>query len=95
MHYKSMNLSSTYLLPFWVYGLLAVGLLLLRNPCHLRRFEGLLYNWWVFGLSFAGASCLQGAIYNPTSDISVNGLFYIIGIIAYGILCFHALHEFS
>ena len=94
MHYSTMSLSSMYLLPFTVYGLLALVLLSLRKCCELRRFESLLYNWWTFGLTFAGASCLQGAILNPISTISVNGLFYVMGIGAYVVMVCHGVYLF-
>jgi hypothetical protein len=41
----------------------------------------------MFGLTFAGCLSLQGAKFNPMSRISINAVFYMIGIIVYfGIL---------
>lgn len=37
----------------------------------------------MFGMIYAGSLSLQGAIYNPIQKISVNGLFYLLGIMGY------------
>lgn len=47
-----------------------------------------LYNFFVFGVTFAGCASLQGAIINPISSLSLNATFYIVGILLYfGIVC--------
>ena len=47
-----------------------------------------LYNFVAFGVIFAGMSSFQGAILNPVQKVSVNSLFYIIGILLYCVLLF-------
>lgn len=47
-----------------------------------------LYNFFGFGLVFAGCASLQGAILNPLSTLNVNATFYIIGILAYFLMIF-------
>ena len=37
----------------------------------------------MFGLTFAGSLALQGALFNPIKKMTVNGLFYIIGVVIY------------
>ena len=59
----------------------------------MSRLRGFLYSFFSFGVFFAGCLSLQGAILNPTQNITVNGLFYVAGI---GIFCFflaHAVYE--
>lgn len=36
-----------------------------------------------FGLTFAGSSSIQGALFNPINKLELNGLFYIIGAMVY------------
>jgi len=53
----------------------------------------LIFNFFYFGLVFAGCASLQGSIFNPDNIISINGLGYVIGIIIYmGLLgeCFNS-----
>lgn len=40
-----------------------------------------------------GCACLQGAIINPITDIDINGLFYILGILIYLIIFMEALFK--
>lgn len=37
----------------------------------------------MFGMIYAGSLSLQGAIFNPIQKVSVNGLFYLLGILGY------------
>jgi hypothetical protein len=37
----------------------------------------------MFGITFAGSLSLQGARLNPIQKLTVNSLFYLIGIILY------------
>lgn len=43
-----------------------------------------LLNFFGFGIAFAGFSSILGAFLNYTSVLTLNGLFYILGVIAYG-----------
>ena len=40
-----------------------------------------------------GCACLQGAILNPITNLSVNGLFYILGILCYCCVVAEMLHK--
>ena len=46
-----------------------------------------MYNFFYFGLAFAGCASLQGSIFNPYNIISVNGVGYVMGIMIYMALC--------
>ena len=50
-----------------------------------------LYNFFSFGAIFAGCASLQGAFLNPVTSLTLNGVFYIFGIVLY----FAALCETS
>ena len=52
-----------------------------------------LYNFFVFGSAFAGLASLQGAILNPVKSISINSLFYIVGILIYCCIFCEALYK--
>ena len=95
MQYQTLNLSSTYLLGLLVYGTLAIVLLIIRKCWNnkIYKYEKLLYNWWIFGLAFAGFCCLQGAILNPISSLSANAFFYILGISLYILVFFDAIYS--
>ena len=95
MQYQTLNLSSTYLLALIVYGTLAIVLLVVRKRCKsgVYKYEKLLYNWWIFGLVFCGFCCVQGAILNPISSLSVNAFFYILGISLYILIFFDAVYS--
>lgn len=83
-----MNLASMYLLALSIFILLAliavlIGKSLSKFEYKMYSFLGFLYNFFAFGMFFAGCASLQGAIVNPISSLSVNAVFYIIGILVY------------
>jgi hypothetical protein len=41
-------------------------------------------NYFAFGLSFAGFASVIGSLMNGTNLISINGLFYIVGVGVFG-----------
>jgi len=43
-------------------------------------------NFFSFGIVFAGAVSLQGALYNPFELLSINGFFYMLGTAVYFIM---------
>lgn len=43
----------------------------------------MVYLYFGFGITFAGAASIQGSLYNPVDDFSINGLFYMFGGIVY------------
>lgn len=45
----------------------------------------MLINYFLFGFAFAGFCSLVGSIHNSSSVISVNGMFYIIGVLVMGV----------
>ena len=95
--YTNLNLASQYLLPLCVCVLLIIITLLVGKSCEAEKimfnYLSFLYMFFVFGLSFMGCACLQGAILNPITSITINGLFYILGIIIYVCLCAETLYR--
>lgn len=49
-----------------------------------KAFKEFLLNFFGFGLAFAGFSSVIGAFLNYSSILTLNGVFYILGVIAYG-----------
>jgi len=43
----------------------------------------LIYNIFIFGLILAGSLSIQGALFNPIKKITINAIFYILGILIY------------
>ena len=53
---------------------------ILNDQKKFKSFNSLLYNIFISGMIIATFLSLQGAYYNPIGSISVNSLFYILGI---------------
>ena len=51
-----------------------------------RAFKEFLLNFFGFGLAFAGFSSILGAFLNYASALTLSGLFYILGVILYGVI---------
>ena len=49
-----------------------------------KAFKEFLMNFFGFGLAFAGFSSIIGSFLNYSSTLSLNGVFYILGVIIYG-----------
>ncbi len=43
----------------------------------------MVYLFFSFGLTFAGAASIQGSLFNPNAEFTINGLFYMLGGIIY------------
>ena len=55
-------------------------------PNHkFKAFREFLCNFFSFGLIFAGFSSIVGAFLNESTILSLNGIFYILGVVAYGV----------
>ena len=89
----NMNIGSTYLLGLGV--ILLIGLIGIIIVCLVYRspegktsernkklglFVSFLHCFFAFGIVFAGTASFQGAILNPFETITLNGFFYILGI---------------
>lgn len=61
----------------------------------MNAFLTFLYNFFAFGMFFAGCASLQGAIVNPISSLNVNAAFYIMGILLYFILLCECIYKVS
>jgi hypothetical protein len=89
LFYTNMNFASMYLFALCIIVLLsAVGVIVGRNIkqknyVKVNAYFVFLYNFFFFGATFAGCASLQGAVLNPITSLSVNGVFYIIGILIY------------
>jgi hypothetical protein len=87
--YTNMNIASMYLLPLGILAILGLLGFVVSQTCasehsaRVKAFFVFLYNFFVFGVAFAGCASLQGAIMNPITSLNVNGAFYIIGILLY------------
>lgn len=92
--FTNMNLGSMYLLAVSVLILLTIITFIVgkslspKYDFKMFAFLQFLYNFFGFGLIFAGCASMQGAILNPMESLSVNGAFYILGILVYfAMLC--------
>ena len=52
------------------------------------RFTKAIFVFFSFGLTFAGSSSIQGALFNQLDQLDINGLFYILGTIVYEAMLF-------
>jgi hypothetical protein len=55
----------------------------------------LIYNLFIAGLTFNSFINMIGMVLNPASAISINGLFYILGIVVYALVLFDALKSLN
>lgn len=53
------------------------------------------YNIFIAGLAFNSMVNMVGMILNPASVISVNGFFYIVGVLVYTVALTDAIRSFS
>lgn len=88
LFYDNMNLASMYLLPLSIFILLFIITVLVGKslPEYTHKMNStlqFLYNFFSFGMIFAGCASLQGAIMNPIESVNINGSFYILGILVY------------
>jgi hypothetical protein len=99
--YTNMNIASMYLLNLCVLAFVGSIAFIISKKCkqkHNAKINALftfLYNYFVFGVTFAGCASLQGAIINPISTLSINALFYIIGIMLYFLVICECIYKLS
>lgn len=51
-----------------------------------KAFREFLMNYFGFGFVFAGFSAIVGTFLNQSSILTLNGIFYILGVILYGVV---------
>lgn len=100
LFYDNRNLASMYLLALSIFILLViitliVGKSLPKYEYKMNAFLTFLYNFFAFGMFFAGCASLQGAIVNPIQSLSVNAAFYIMGILMYFALLCECIYKVS
>jgi hypothetical protein len=89
MYYTNMNLASTSLVTLAVFILLISLSFLMKDKKELvnrDKYRQLVYNTFAFTLVYSGALSIQGSILNPITLVSVNSLFYLLGIMLYFLL---------
>jgi hypothetical protein len=95
MYFYNLNIASTYLLGLCV----GIGFFCLRFLIHeskglaRTKYTQLIYCIFMFGMTFAGSLSLQGAKLNSIQKLTVNSLFYLIGIILYLIILIEMLYS--
>lgn len=82
MYYYNLNLASTYLLSLILFIILISCRFIISSDHQFARikYTTFIYSIFMFGIIFAGSLSLQGAIFNPIQVITVNGIFYLLGI---------------
>lgn len=60
----------------------------------ISKFKSFLYNIFIAGLSFNSCINIIGMSMNPTETISVNGVFYILGILVYTVILIDAIRSY-
>lgn len=85
MYFYNLNIASTYVLALALFVLLVSARFLIDANKELLRakYTHFINSIFVFGLTFAGSLSLQGAKFNPINQLTVNSLFYLIGIVVY------------
>lgn len=56
-----------------------------------KAFREFLMNFFCFGFGFAGFSAIVGTFLNQSSVLTANGIFYILGVILYGVVLSEAV----
>jgi hypothetical protein len=99
--YTNMNIASMYLLPLCVIiGLCTIGIVVSRIYAlnwneKMKSYLMFLYNFFVFGVTFAGCASLQGVFINEPSTLNVNTAFYFLGILLYFSVAFECIYTVS
>ena len=82
-----MQIGSSYFIPVCVVilitSILAISKILKVEQSKLNKVINIFSTLFSFGLVFAGACSIQGALLNPSSSVDLNGFFYILGIFIY------------
>ena len=92
MFYTSLSIASTYLLPI-IFMILCYLVLRIVYCISLVRKEAmkntltLVYNFFLGGLIFSSAACVQGAFLNPIDKIfTLSSCFYLLGLLIFAIV---------
>lgn len=98
MNLAAMNLMTClvflmlFILGYCLLGESAVSQIKIKDKDKKKRpnyrftaFKEFLMNFFCFGFVFAGFSSLVGAFLNTSSILTLNGLFYILGIVVFGL----------
>ena len=91
LFYTSMSIASTFLLPLMIISLLFLVFVILMcsfQNCkyHIKNLMLFFYCFFLGGMSFAFATCVQGAFLNFHHLFTLNFIFYLLGIISTFIL---------
>ena len=91
LFFVSMNLPSTFFLPliavvglFLVLGFVACNFEFLRAT--FRNLASFLYCFFLGGISFAVAACVQGGVINFEQEFTVSFSFYLLGLVIASLL---------
>jgi hypothetical protein len=60
----------------------------------IEQFRSYFYNIFMTGLTVSSFGSIIGMSYNPTSVVSLEGAFYVLGIIIYTIILIDAIKSF-
>ena len=60
-----------------------------------HQLQSLLYNIFIAGLTFSGFCCVLGIFYNPHSQMTLGGAFYVLGITIYAAILYTAVRDFA
>jgi hypothetical protein len=99
--FTNMNIASMYMLNLCVLTFVGTVTFITSKMCQLKHthkmnaFITFLYNYFVFGVTFAGCASFQGAVINPIAALNVNSLFYIIGIMLYFSVVCECIYKIS
>jgi hypothetical protein len=89
LFYTSLSIASTFLLPiiFMILIYTVLKVISIANKEHNQTIKNtglFIYNYFLGGLSFASAACVQGAFLNPIDKgFSIVSIFYLFGIVLF------------
>ena len=89
MFFTSLSISSMYLLPFifMIASFIILKIISCLKPNTKQTIDNLIsvfYCFFLGGLSFAAAACVQGATLNPMdNDLTISCFFYLLGLVVF------------
>jgi len=95
MYFYNLNIGSTFLISLALsIVLLSLRFAISKNKELLRsKYTDFVYCVFMFELTFAGSLSLQGAKFNPIKQISLNAVFYLVGILVYLVVLIEMLYS--
>ena len=97
LFYSSLSITSTFLLPI-LFVLLCYLILAVVSRITMDKngtavnIALVVYNYFLGGLSFATAACVQGAFLNPvTNNFILSTVFYLFGIVLFVVVLGEAI----